>query len=161
MRHQAKQYQQRTLEEYFNMQDTQYIEYLNKVLTKVKADTKMSEDLRTAIIEAINLDIKKHTDGGLLAETYPTFDDFWLAYKKAADKPRAERLWKKLNQKTKEKIMLHVPEYVLSTPNKEYRKNPATYLNNKGWENEIIIGKTQHIEDSWTQPLPIPPNHNK
>ena len=57
--------------------------------------------------------------------------------------------------------MLHVPEYVLSTPNKEYRKNPATYLNNKGWENEIIIGKTQHIEDSWTQPLPIPPNHNK
>jgi len=32
-----------------------------------------------------------------------------------------------------------VDDYVLSTPDKQYRKNPDTYLRNKCWEDEIII----------------------
>jgi hypothetical protein len=44
----------------------------------------------------------------------------------------------KLTEKEKELIWGHVPKYVLSTPDKQYRKNPETYLNNKCWNDEII-----------------------
>lgn len=75
---------------------------------------------------------------------WPTFDDFWNAYKKKVDKPKVEKLWNKLNQKQKEQVMAHVPAYVASTPDPVYRKNPQTYLNSKSYENEIIIKNTHN-----------------
>jgi hypothetical protein len=69
---------------------------------------------------------------------WPTFDDFWDLYDKKNDRPKCEKKWEKINQGAREKIMLHLPEYIKSTPDKNYRKNPATYLNNQSWENEII-----------------------
>lgn len=76
------------------------------------------------------------------AEVWPTFDDFWNAYDKKVDKPKVEKLWQKLSQSEKEQIMQHVPEYVQSQPDKQYRKNPQTYLNSKSYENEIISKNT-------------------
>jgi len=35
--------------------------------------------------------------------------------------------------------MQHLELYVISTPDKTYRKNPITYLNNSSWENEVIF----------------------
>lgn len=69
---------------------------------------------------------------------WPTFDDFWDLYDKKADKPRAEAKWKKIHQEAREKIILHVADYVKATPDKQYRKHPVTYLNNESWNNEII-----------------------
>ena len=34
-----------------------------------------------------------------------------------------------------------VKEYVESTPNKRYRKNPTTWVNNKGWSSEVLLDK--------------------
>jgi len=34
--------------------------------------------------------------------------------------------------------MEHVPKYVESTPDKNYRKNALTYINGKHWQDEII-----------------------
>ena len=39
--------------------------------------------------------------------------------------------------------MDHLPNYIDSTPDKSFRKNPMTYLNNKSWEDEIINKNTQ------------------
>lgn len=71
-------------------------------------------------------------------EIWPTFDQFWNLYDKKADKPKCEKKWNKLTQGAREKIMFHVEEYVKATPDKNYRKNPYTYLYNESWNDEII-----------------------
>ena len=72
-------------------------------------------------------------------ELYPTHEDFWNEYDKKTGKQKSIKLWNKLNQKTKEEIMTYIPAYVKSTPEKKYRKDPATFLNNEGWRDELII----------------------
>ena len=74
---------------------------------------------------------------------WPSFDDFWDAYGKKVEKPKAEAKWKKISQEAREKIMDHVPRYVQNTPDVTYRKNPATYLNNESWNDEIITKPTK------------------
>ena len=72
-------------------------------------------------------------------ELYPTHEDFWNEYNKKRGKQKSIKAWNKLNQKTKEEIMAYIPAYVESTPNIEFRKDPATFLNNEGWKDELII----------------------
>jgi hypothetical protein len=74
-------------------------------------------------------------------DVWPTFDDFWDAYDKKTGREPCEKKWKKLKQSDKEGIMRHVPAYVESTPDKSFRKNPQTYLNQKTWTDEEIITK--------------------
>lgn len=73
-----------------------------------------------------------------LVHVWPTFDDFWNLYNHKHDRPKCEKLWKKIKQGAREKIMQHAQQYVGSTPDKTYRKYPATYLRNESWENEIV-----------------------
>lgn len=67
-----------------------------------------------------------------------SFDLFWIAYDKKVERTKCEKLWKKINPDTYELIISHVKEYVQSTPDKQFRKNPETYLFNKCWNNEIV-----------------------
>jgi len=46
--------------------------------------------------------------------------------------------WSNLTTLEKEKAKEHIPKYVLSTPDKKYRKNFETYLNNKSFNDEIL-----------------------
>lgn len=71
-----------------------------------------------------------------ILEQYP-FDVFWETYDKKVDRSNAEKKFSKLTEKEKALIWEHAPKYVLSTPDKQYRKNPDTYLNNKCWNDEI------------------------
>jgi len=54
------------------------------------------------------------------------------------DRVKCERKWKGLTNAEREACITAVPVYIQSTPDKKFRKNPATYLNNKSWTNEII-----------------------
>lgn len=69
---------------------------------------------------------------------YPSFDDFWNCYDNKVNAVKCKNKWSKTKQADKEKIMLHVPLYVQATPDKKFRKHPLTYLNNQGWNDEII-----------------------
>lgn len=87
-------------------------------------------------------------------EIYPTFEDFWTAYnKKVGSKEKCKKKFDKLNQEIREQIMNHLFHYIKATPDKQYRLNPETFLNQKGWENEIINtnGKQQKTVDSKTR----------
>lgn len=75
---------------------------------------------------------------------WPTFDDFWTKYAKKVDRLKCEKIWKKISQEAREKIMEHLERYVRSTPEIQFRKDPATYLRNKSWENEIIPKANEH-----------------
>jgi len=76
---------------------------------------------------------------GVTIEVWPTFTDFWNEYdKKVGDKQKIKRKWDRLIMHEKELIMSHLPRYKLSVSDKQYRKNPETYLNNRSWNDEII-----------------------
>lgn len=67
------------------------------------------------------------------------FDKFWNLYdKKRGDKAKVKAKFSKLSKADREKIFETLPAYVKNTPDKTYRKDPQTYLNNRSWEDEII-----------------------
>jgi hypothetical protein len=66
------------------------------------------------------------------------FEKFWNLYDKKEDRIKCEGKWNRLTDKERINCINNLPAYILSTPDKQFRKNPSTYLNNKSWENEII-----------------------
>jgi len=72
------------------------------------------------------------------------FEEFWNLYEKKKGRADCEKKWKKVPPAEKEKILDHVPKYVQSTPDVQYRMNPETYLNGKHWNDEIIIRQNKN-----------------
>ena len=71
------------------------------------------------------------------------FNKFWDLYdKKIGEKGKLLIKWKKLKLVDKLKIFETLPKYVAATE-KTFRKNPETYLNNKSWNDEIIVSTPQ------------------
>lgn len=66
------------------------------------------------------------------------FDQLWKTYNKKVGRQQALKAFQKITQDEFDQIMAHVPEYVRLTPDKSYRKHLATYLNGRGWEDELI-----------------------
>jgi hypothetical protein len=66
------------------------------------------------------------------------FDDFWNLYDKKVGKDGIEKKWESLTNKDRIAVMDYLPRYILSTPDKMFRKHPKTFLNNKSWNDEII-----------------------
>jgi hypothetical protein len=81
---------------------------------------------------------------------WPTFDDFKLKYEKNVGMTQAERVWKKLNQEDKEKVMVHLQDYVPATPDKKFRKDADKYLKNKCYLDEVINNAAKRIFDQAT-----------
>ena len=74
------------------------------------------------------------------------FDKFWSLYSKKTGKQKCMDKWKTLKQDLKDKILLHVPKYVLATPEERFRKDPLTYLRNESWEDEFLPNQTNSTE---------------
>lgn len=66
------------------------------------------------------------------------FDDFWNAYGKKVDTAKCKAKWDKLSIEDKQLIMANVFDYVAANSDRQYRKNPMTYLNGKCWLDEIV-----------------------
>lgn len=81
---------------------------------------------------------------------YASFEAFWIMYDKNVGKELSQKVWNSLNQSEKEAIMLSLPKYIESTPDKVYRKNPLTYLNGKHWEDEIVDRKNNSTKNAQT-----------
>ena len=67
------------------------------------------------------------------------FEFFWIEYdKKVGDKQKLIKKWNNLTDAEREKIMEYLPSYKQSVPDKQFRKNPETFFNNKSWNDEIV-----------------------
>lgn len=90
--------------------------------------------------------IKILTDRGFKIQRPPrqikdeyTFDNVWNLYqKKVGSKEKLEKKWNSMSLKDRKAAMESIPSYVLSTPDKKYRLNFQTYLNQRRWEDELI-----------------------
>jgi hypothetical protein len=67
------------------------------------------------------------------------FDSWWNLYNKKTGKEKAQAKWLKLSIEEINKCLDVVSDYVKSTPDKQFRKDPTTYLNGKHWNDEIIF----------------------
>ena len=75
------------------------------------------------------------------------FEKFWDLYNyKVGSKSKVLKKWESLTDLDRGMIMEHLPHYIKSTPDKQFRKHPATYLNNQGWFDEIVV-KTNGVID--------------
>ncbi len=71
-----------------------------------------------------------------------SFNDFWDDYdKKRGDKQKLVKMWNKLSDNEKMLIREYIPKYKEAEPEKQYRKDPQTFLNNKSWNDELIEKK--------------------
>ena len=66
------------------------------------------------------------------------FGVFWGIYDKKTGRIKSQQKWLRLTDQERAECMKMLPAYIAATPHKEYRKDPATYLHNKSWEDEII-----------------------
>ena len=66
------------------------------------------------------------------------FSIFWELYEKKVGRPKCEKLWSKLTAKEREECLAYIPLYKQAQPDKQYRKNPETFLRNKSWNDELI-----------------------
>jgi hypothetical protein len=67
------------------------------------------------------------------------FEWFWNDYdKKVGDKQKLKKKWIKLTDEERQNAMNYIDLYKQSVPDKQFRKNPETFLNNKSWNDEII-----------------------
>ena len=91
--------------------------------------------------------IMSQTYQGLYAEFEQTeakkksisFEDFWKVYDKKVGTEICRRKWAALTCAEQHKIMEHAPKYVKVTPDKQFRLHPATYLNQKIYNDEEAI----------------------
>lgn len=68
-----------------------------------------------------------------------TFEIAWNLYqKKVGSRANLNKKWNSMPKKDRKAATEYIPLYVLATPDKQYRKNFQTFLNQRSWEDEII-----------------------
>ena len=91
-------------------------------------DDQPSPDQVTIIEELKKLRTKERSD---------SFEKFWEAYDYKKSKGQAEKSWRKIPYMLYGKIIEAARKARAANPNKEYMQHPSTWLNAKGWEDDI------------------------
>jgi hypothetical protein len=93
--------------------------------------------------ERKNVKNEKNERNSIVRNNSNEFEIFWDLYSKKINKTKCKIKWDALIESEQACIIKHLPSYIKSTPDPQYRKNPLTYLNNRGWEDEIIERKSK------------------
>jgi len=80
-----------------------------------------------------------------------SFDIFWNLYNLKKSREKVERKWNLMPAKDQQACLESLPAYIKDTPDIQYRKHPATYLNQKSWLDE------QSTEQTLVYKMPKPP----
>lgn len=122
---------------------------LDKALDKafINHVTKQSE----STVQSIDSIDKQYTINNIQVNKEQVFDWFWNTYDKKQDSKKCKDKFLKLNDGDIIKIIDVLKNYVNSTPDKTFRKNPLTWLNGNCWNDEIII-KNNNNDKFWTKP---------
>lgn len=83
------------------------------------------------------------------------FDTAWGLYEKKGNRKTSRYRFLNLKASTMQDILNHIPLYVNSTPDKQFRKDFQTYLNQECWNDEIVEQKQaesfvdKHTNKTW------------
>lgn len=121
-------------------------QYQSRIIAIVKKTPAKTSALSTALTLASTpalTPIDKQLNKEQKNKEQIVFDIFWSMYNKKHDTKKCRAKWDKLSNNVREQIIKHVPLYVASTPDKQFRKNPETYLNNECWNDDVHETKAQ------------------
>lgn len=81
----------------------------------------------------------------LKTEILKEFENWWNLYNKKRGKDKCWRRWQRMPKKDRQACLAATPAYVRSVSEKQYQKDPFTYLNGRCWQDEIIdpYGETE------------------
>lgn len=115
----------------------------SKRSAKVEQSLTDAQAIDYTILDYIRVD---YTTLNKTKELYAfAFDKFWELYGKAIDKKKSFEKFEKLELSELNLLFANVSQYVKSTPDVQFRKNPTTYLNGKCW-NDLPIFSTVKTE---------------
>ena len=77
------------------------------------------------------------------AEALDGFDEFWAIYEKKGNKMQSQKAWKKLKPSIELQLEIYAQArlYVQATPDKQFRKDASTWLNNHCWKDVLNPAK--------------------
>lgn len=107
----------------------------NSVISVITNDNKLYQGI-TKITD--NVTVNVNDNDNVIKEEIISFDSFWDIYDKKISKDKCLKKFNALSNNDKLKIKETIKDYVASTPDVKFRKNPETYLNNKSWNDEIV-----------------------
>jgi len=90
------------------------------------------------------------------SDTPDRFDEFYAVWPKKVDKPAARRAWAKaIKRATPEQIITAATAYRdnPNLPEKRYIRNPATWLNGDGWDDELPTARNNTLDNRRQQTL--------
>lgn len=127
--------------QYGELKETNRVhESVIKKLNKYGLYKPLASPLQRAKDKEEDIDIDKDKDEDI---DNSEFDKFWDLYDyKKGKKEDVCKAFNKLPEEDKALIMVYIPKYIASTPDKQYRKYPSSFLNQKGWLDEISVKKT-------------------
>lgn len=96
------------------------------------------------------------------AEALDGFDEFWAIYEKKGNKMQSQKAWKKIKPSVELQLEIYSQArlYVQSTPDKQFRKDASTWLNNHCW-NDVIHAAPQKPKGFFAQLGMIGENHEQ
>ena len=89
-------------------------------------------------VDTIKSDDKQRDKGSVVKTESADFFDWWNAYDKKVGRDACMKKWNRMKDSERLACMQATPAYISSTPDKKFRKNPLTYLNQQSWKDEII-----------------------
>jgi len=105
--------------------------------------------------ERIAKPMRTHSDGNAIREDKIredkiiniSFDSFWDLYsKKVGSKDTCIKVWEKLKDEDRQKIIDTLPNFLKSITDKQFQPHPQTYLNGKRWNDEISLTPQQEVK---------------
>ena len=99
--------------------------------------TVITHDITKSITNTENED-ENEIEDRITKSLIVTFENFWDLYDKNVGQIKCETLWMQISNEERIECINKLPEYIKSTPDKQYRKDPEKYLKEKAWRNEII-----------------------
>jgi hypothetical protein len=76
--------------------------------------------------------------------TAEEFEDLWLMYERKGCKQKAKKEFAKLKEEEIATMRLHIPAYIQSRPDKQYRQDFERYIKHKTF-NSVVYGKTNVV----------------
>ena len=102
-----------------------------------------------SVIENENVYFKKVTN--------ISFDEIWDLYdKKIGSLKKLQKKWEALSDEKRTLAKAHIIDYVKATPDKSFRANFETYLNQERWTNEILKPVITIVKPQGYTPPPKP-----
>ena len=109
------------------------------------------DSIASSFRDATSQDSPVRPSEKILSEKMDMFKDFWDRYDKKVNRDDCLKKWRKLSITDMQEALKMVDIYTGSTPDKQYRKNPSTWIYQKGWRNEVI-GKIDKTKTNYVTP---------